>query len=144
MPSFSLMRRLKVGALLTWSLPWLACATNLFCVVRWVIYSSNIAVNTSWHNSGGIFDLSYDPLRPCVPVLLPLGAEMWQVSPFLHIVFGFQFSLFVQISVGFILSSPYWQYVTEFLMGKPCIIGNFLKTPRGFSMYQIKSGLSFL
>ena len=40
---------------------------------------------------------------------------------------------FVQMSVGFILLSPYWQYVTIYL-GSPCIQGIFLIPPIGFSI----------
>lgn len=39
------------------------------------------------------------------------------------------------MSVGFILVSPYWQYVTVYL-GNPLIKSIFLMPPLGFSMNQ--------
>lgn len=39
------------------------------------------------------------------------------------------------MSVGFILVSPYWQYVTVYL-GSPLIKSIFLMPPRGFSINQ--------
>ena len=47
-------------------------------------YSSQI-FTICLHNSTGITDRSFDPFKPCDPVLLPLGAFSWHGSPFLHI-----------------------------------------------------------
>ena len=47
-------------------------------------YSSQI-FTICLHNSAGITDRSFEPFKPCVPVLLPLGAFSWHGSPFLHI-----------------------------------------------------------
>jgi hypothetical protein len=46
------------------------------------------------------------------PVFAPRGAALWQGSPLLHAGFGVHHHAFVQMSVGFIRVSPYWQYVT--------------------------------
>ena len=63
----------------------------------------------------------------CVPVLDPLGAETWQESPLWQADFGIQVSELVQMSVGFIRLSPYWQYVTVHLVGKSRMKGIFLR-----------------
>jgi len=63
----------------------------------------------SRQSSSGILLRSKAFERPCVPVADPRGAAVWQGAPFLQTGFGFQAWLLVQISVGFILSSPYWQ-----------------------------------
>src|SRR5277367_2263755 len=56
--------------------------------------------------------LSLAPLMPWVPVFDPRGAAAWQEAPEEHAFLGCHQSAFVQISVGFMRLSPYWQYVT--------------------------------
>lgn len=97
--------------------------------LAWVICS-----NISWNNAGGIRDRSLYVFIPWVPVLLPLGAAIWQGIPFLHIGRGLNQCAFVHMSVGFILSSPYWQYVTVWRYGAWDNRSSFLRTPLGFSM----------
>ena len=63
-------------------------------------------------SSSGMRLRSTDPERPCVPVLAPRGAAVWHGSPFLHIGLKRGSGWLVQMSVGFMRSSPYWQYVT--------------------------------
>lgn len=95
----------------------------------------------SSNNPLGILDLSRYVFIPCVPVDDPLGADIWQGIPFLHMGLGFHHVAFVHMSVGFILVSPYWQYVTVRLTppvrlrnsSMNCILR---RSPRGFSMNQ--------
>lgn len=89
--------------------------------------------------AGGIAPRSLAPLRPCVPVRAPRGAASWQGAPGLQIGLGVHISggTFVQMSVGFIRVSPYWQYVTV-TRRTPASRGSFLSIARGFSIKKYR------
>lgn len=74
-----------------------------------VTFHTVICSKISSNIADGITPLSLAPFRPCVPVFDPRGAASWHLSPFLHMGLGFHQVAFVQISVGFMRLSPYWQ-----------------------------------
>ena len=65
-----------------------------------------IALSISLLNSIGTIERCLEPLMPCVPVLDPLGAASWHLSPFLQCGLAVQPSTAPQRSVGFIRVSP--------------------------------------
>lgn len=88
-------------------------------------------------------DRVFAPLRPCVPVLDPLGAASWQLAPLMQGCLAVHPGIVPHRSVGFIRLSPYWQYVTVW-RGNDWTTGNLRNMPRGFSIIKPNLGLNVL
>src|SRR5690606_24650579 len=115
-------------------LPGLICGDHhpvLLVVPAAAAHQASAASRTSTQSCSGSLARFSAPLMPWVPVLAPRGAASWHGSPRLHIGRPRQF-VFVQMSVGFMRLSPYWQSVTV-SRRCPWTTRIFLAMPRGFS-----------
>lgn len=113
--NYILRRRWKAAypSRFVFSFPWLEIRAKDSAFYALLFHQlSSSQMSTMWRQkSFGILDLSILPLSPCVPVFAPLGAGTWHGSPLWHGGLKRGFGWFVQMSVGFIRVSPYWQYV---------------------------------